>query len=123
MTTEQLFENIAPIVRAINELHRPGRGFALLGSNEEHLVTSELDKNLNLRDNFLLYLHEFDDRTYLLLFQTVVDQRVVHVIDPEPHRISQTRRIAFRQSVHDRLHERLEVPEQFTWIFQDSRNR
>jgi hypothetical protein len=116
----QVFETIAPVVRALNELHPPGQGFTFCDLQEAQL--SVLNGDFSDHDQFVLHLHPFEERTVLMLVQFADVVGTIHVLDTKPVESEPDVRERLVASVHNRLGKlftggTVTLPDSLTWIF------
>lgn len=82
----EVYQSIAAVVRALNELATPKHGFTL--SNEEQAIISKSRPRDGFQDSIMLRPYQVEGHTILLLFQTDFDidgqQNTLHVIDSAP---------------------------------------
>jgi hypothetical protein len=82
-----IFEGIASVVRALNELHTTGHGFTVTTSNSRK-ASSILERGLSAHDQIVLHLQPFNPHIMLLLigFKTNKSGKnaTVYVVDSAP---------------------------------------
>jgi hypothetical protein len=121
MSLISIYQSIAPVIRALNELHPPGQGFTLTES-DGRVVTSEVNPPINFHDRVVLRLHSFAGRNLLLLLQFEQEEAerhaTVHVLDSGSRLVPPEQREELHASIVENtaFTYDTELPGSFTWV-------